>query len=146
MFITNTGHGYDRDGQAWSRGQFLVLMHPKVMKPCGTFEYETTDSSAPVRALVRHCSLHQLGHWMMGSIRVGKHKVTVSGAYGADGLIMSVPREVYDKGVELPKELYDAWATGEGWNSCGTEAPAMRKWALKTFYADRDPGNNGVGK
>ena len=122
MFITNSRRGYDRNGQQFASGLFLFLMQP---------EGGVASASLPMRCLVRHVALHQLGHWMMGFARVGKHRLTVSGSYGADGLPMSVPQEVYERGIPLPQELYEAWNKGGGWNSAGSEAPLMRKWALE---------------
>jgi hypothetical protein len=70
---------------------------------------------------------------MMGSVRIKGKSLTVSGAYGSDGLPKSVPREIWELGVELPQDLYDKWNTGGGWNSAGSEAQAVRDWALATF-------------
>ena len=91
----------------------------------------------PIRAIVRHTSMRQLGHFMMGFARVLGHRITLSGSYGADGLVCTVPDAVYDAGVELPGELREAWNTGNGWNSAGSEAPAIRKWALANLAALR---------
>ena len=87
----------------------------------------------PIRGIVRYVRMKQLGHFMMGSATVGKHRLILSGSYGSDGLPDSVPDEVYEAGVELPKELIEQWNTGGGWNDAGSEAPAMREWALATF-------------
>lgn len=115
--------GYDKDGQQYStRGKFLLLVQPK------------GDSTVPIKACVRSVTLRQCGHWMMGFAMLYRQRITVSGAYGADGLICDVPQEVYDKlRVELPKELCEAWNKGDGWNSAGKEAPAMRQWALQNL-------------
>lgn len=83
-----------------------------------------------IRALVRRVALHQCGHWMMGSARAFGHRISISGSYGGDGLTVTVPQHVFDKAVPIPQELYDAWNKGGGWNSAGSEAPAMREWAL----------------
>jgi hypothetical protein len=123
MFITTRHSGYDRDGGQVASGRFLLLVQPE--------KYE--DSGMPIRALVRFASLHQLGHFMMGSCRAFGHTIQLSGAYGGDGLPRGVPREVYDKAIDVPAELIAAWNTGGGWNGAGSEAPAMREWALKTF-------------
>ena len=77
--------------------------------------------------------MHQCGHFMMGSARAFGHKITLSGSYGGDGLPVSVPQAVYDKAVLVPQELIDAWNKGGGWNSAGSEAPAMAEWAVRTF-------------
>lgn len=90
--------------------------------------------SYPIKAIVRHTSFRQLGHWMMGAARVHGHRITLSGSYGGDGLTCNVPDEVYEGyGVELPEELRKAWADGGGWNSAGSEAPKMREWALQNL-------------
>jgi hypothetical protein len=91
----------------------------------------------PIRALVRYSALRQLGHFMMGFIRVGKHRLTVSGSYGADGLAMDVDADVYARGLVLPDELRRAWNEGGGWNGAGGEAAAMRRWAEGNLKALR---------
>jgi hypothetical protein len=89
--------------------------------------------SYPLRAIVRYVRMRQLGHFMMGSARVGKTRLTLSGSYGSDGLPKTVPDEVYEAGTPLPQSLYDAWNKGGGWNSAGAEAPAMRQWAKQNL-------------
>jgi len=92
----------------------------------------------PMRGLVRRTAFHQLGNFMMGHVTITgktdgvpwKHRVSLSGTYGGDGLTCDVPREVYDKGTDVPPELVAAWNTGDGWNSAGSEGPAMRAWGL----------------
>ena len=83
-----------------------------------------------IRALVRKVAMQQFGHFMMGSARAFGHRISLSGSYGGDGLTVTVPREVFDKAIPIPQELHDAWNKGEGWNSAGSEAPLMQKWAL----------------
>lgn len=160
MFITSKRAGYDRHGEQVASGLFLMLVQPKnfydltcndcahqfthiaitYCPKCGSSHLNVgrflsfqDANNAPIRAIVRRVSLRQLGHFMMGFARVGKHRLTVSGAYGADGLVMSVPSDVYERGVELPKTLKDAWSNGGGWNSAGSEADAMREWALENL-------------
>lgn len=82
--------------------------------------------------IVRHCSLSQCGHWMMGTISIAGQPITVSGTYGDDGLPMdyeNLSLEARSKLVEIPKNVQDAFWSGGGWNSSGSEAPAMREWA-----------------
>jgi hypothetical protein len=125
MYITNEGHGYYRGTeQCHTRAPFLILVQPM------------DRSSDEIRALVRKVALHQCGHFMMGSARVKGHRVPISGAYGGDGLPRSVPKEVYEAAIPVPGELVDAWNKGGGWNSSGSEAPAMREWAVKTFLKE----------
>ncbi len=124
MYIDNSGYGYYRGTeQCHSRAPFLILVHPD--------DYEKRNE--PIRALVRKVAMHQCGHWMMGSARAFGHRISLSGSYGGDGLPTSVPQEVYDRATPVPQELIDAWNKGGGWNSAGSEAPAMAEWALKTF-------------
>ena len=124
MYITNEGHGYYRGTeQHHSRAPFLILVQPPGIP----------GSKEPIRAIVRKVALHQFGHWMMGSARAFGHKIPISGAYGADGLVREVPQEVYDRAIPVPIELVEAWNKGGGWNSCGSEGPAMREWAVQTF-------------
>lgn len=126
MYLKNDGFaGYDRDGQQIrQRGLFLMLIQPEGVAGC----------SAPIKACVRKVALRQCGYWMIGRARIYSRSFSVSGAYGADGLTMGVPRDVYDRlPVTLPNDLREAWNKGEGWNSAGKEAPDMRKWALQNL-------------
>ena len=140
MYLRNDGHTYyDGTEQHRSRGQFLILI-------------SRLDRPKELRALVRSVALRQLGHWMMGVARIYGKSIVVSGTYGADGLPVTIDQrfttvngllktdddppwveKVWGNAVPLPQELYDAWGKGGGWNSAGSEAPEMRKWALKIF-------------
>jgi len=125
MYLDNDGRTYySRTGnQHHSKGNFLVLLQDKG-QDIGPNNF---------KAVVRKVALEQMGHWMMGTARIKNHSITISGAYGRDGLPCSVHKEVFDMGVPIPKELYDLWNDGGGWNGCGSEAEEMRKWALETF-------------
>jgi len=101
------------------------------MVPCREFQH--ASNSYPMRGIVRYVRMRQLGHFMMGSAVIGKHRLTLSGSYGSDGLPATVPDDVYEAGVEVPKELHDKWNYGGGHNSAGSEAEDMRNWALATF-------------
>lgn len=124
MYLTNQGCTYYRGTeQCHSKAPFLILVQDK--------DQEIGPNN--FRALVRKVALQQLGHWMMGTARIKNQSITISGAYGSDGLPVSVSREIYDMGIGVPKYLYDLWNKGGGWNSTGYEADAMRGWAVKTF-------------
>ena len=97
-------------------------------------QYEAVDLR-DVRAVVRDVALRQLGHWMTGQVRISGHPVSLSGAYGADGLTREVPRAVFELGVPLPPELYEAWSKGGGHNSAGSAAPDMAQWARDNLKA-----------
>lgn len=87
-----------------------------------------------MRGIVRMVAMQQCGQFMMGRARIKGHTITLSGSYGGDGLpVYQVPQEVYDAGVDIPDDLYELWNKGGGHNSAGSEAPAMRKWAIETF-------------
>ena len=123
MFITPSNRRYTENGQQKASGRFLVLVQPPGFD----------GGKVPIRALVRHTHLEQCGHFMMGFVIAFGHKLTVSGTYGSDGLPMSVPQEVYDRATPVPQHLIEAWNKGGGWTSAGSEAVAMRDWAIATF-------------
>lgn len=121
MYIKPTRSYYTPSGeQRAARGLFLLLVQDKE-KPCNA---ENT------RAIVRKVALRQCGHWMMGSCRIKGEEILISGAYGSDGLPKSVSSRVFAEAIPLPAELYEAWNKGGGWNGSGSEATAMRVWAL----------------
>jgi hypothetical protein len=122
MYIQEVSGGYRNGEQVTGRGLFLILVQTKsrVISSPGNF-----------RAVVRKVALRQLGHWMMGKARIGKEWYSLSGSYGHDGLPLTVKDDAFDRAVPVPEELYDAWSKGGGWNSCGSEAAGMRKWALE---------------
>ena len=134
MYIYPTQTYYRGTEQCTQRGWFLMLMQPDL----GGWDGLTRGGKLPVRAILRKVALQQCGHRMMGTAHAANKRLTVSGSYGNDGLTMSVSPEVYALGVELPQELYDKWAQGGGWNSAGSEAPAMREWA-RAHYAELAP-------
>lgn len=123
MFIANAKGGYCRSGQQWASGKFLLLCQ--------------CDGEKEIRGLVRHASLHQLGNFMMGQLRAFGYRITLSGAYGSDGLPRDVPREVWQRAIPLPPDLYEAWNNGGGWNGPGREAAAMRAWGLGLLNAKK---------
>ena len=134
MYIEKTLCGYDRDGAQFARsGLFLILMQRPM-------NWENWGKQAPsgateIRAVVRKVTLRACGPWMMGHARIKGRTVTLSGAYGGDGLPVTVPSEIFTEGSPLPPQLFEKWSTGGGHNCAGTEAPAMRKWALENLRA-----------
>jgi hypothetical protein len=121
-------------GQCHTRGWFLILMQPILggKEPGGFIvDGRLKGGREPIKAVLRQVALRQCGHYMMGCARIGNQTVTVSGAYGNDGLITSVPPDAYSMGVELPQELVDAWGSDTtGWNSAGESGKLISKWAL----------------
>lgn len=103
----------------------------------GAPEVTTYPNGKPrLWALVRSVALHQCGNFMMGSATVFGTQISISGAYGADGLprdYQDVPPAYRDRLVEVPEEIAAAYWAGGGHNSAGNEAPTLRSWALSTF-------------
>lgn len=83
-------------------------------------------------AVVRKVALRQCGHFMMGKVNLSGKWETVSGAYGNDGLPVTVKKLPKDA-KPVPDWLYDAWNNGGGHNGAGSEADAMRRWAKMEF-------------
>lgn len=126
MYIEPTQAYYRGTEQCAARGRFLLLLQLKQ----STISLECSPENT--YAVVRRVALRQVGQFMMGRANINGKWVSVSGAYGSDGLPMHVdalPRDA----VPLPRNLYDAWAHGGGWNGAGGEATAMRQWSLETF-------------
>jgi hypothetical protein len=120
MMYLRGAHRYYKGGdQCVGRAPFLLLLQLRD-GPC---------DASNTYACVRQVALQQLGHFMMGRVNLCGKWHTVSGTYGSDGLPMSVDKIPADA-KPLPRELYDAWNKGGGWNSAGSEAPLMRDWAL----------------
>ena len=128
MFIEGGQGYYKRSGEQASRpGSFLILVS------CDELPLNKDN----FRACVVRTHLEQCGHWMMGRAMIQGKKFTLSGAYGEDGLTMTVSKEIFDKCVSVPEELYDAWNKGGGHNGCGSEGYVMKTWALENIKALR---------
>jgi len=169
MYLNVTSSGYDKDGSQWSRGAFLWVVLPNEpeevpcldcgqtstapidggvkwsCQSCG-IEFYPWFSSPPftlARAFVRHVHMKQCGHWMMGTIKVGKHEQTVSGAYGSDGLPDDADRKVWEAGVPVPESIMEKWAKSEsGHNGPGDEYHDVRRWANDNINALRRAGRS----
>jgi hypothetical protein len=148
MFISTRRSGYTLRGTQFAQGRFLILMvcsgklssgeacpceGPRHSSGVLANEFRGSAGLSRVKAIVRYASLRQCGHFMMGSARIAGQRVTLSGAYGGDGLTRTVNHEVYAQGIDLPGRLYELWNTGGGWNGAGSEAGEMRAWALENF-------------
>lgn len=122
MFVRNAAGGYRGTNQvAW--GWFLLL-----------FQHPHSDiPRAQLRACIRYVHLSQCGHFMMGSARVGPHTIVVSGPYGSDGLPCTTPPDLWERLHPVPDDLQDAYWSGGGHNSAGSEAPKLRAWANDHF-------------
>ena len=121
MYLKPTRTYYAGTEQRSARGPFLILCQPD--------SPERFDPITQTRAIVRQVALAQWGHWMMGTARAFGRSLTLSGAYGNNGLLTTVSAEVYARAVTVPAELMEKWAKGGGWNSAGGEADDMRQWA-----------------
>lgn len=106
-------------------------VHSSEFKP-----FPQKELSRKLYACVRFVALKQLGHWMMGTAKIGGQSVTVSGAYGNDGLPMDYEKlspKARKHLVELPPDLTEKFWAGGGWNEAGAEARDMHAWAKKEF-------------
>jgi hypothetical protein len=118
MFLTVDRSGYNRDGEQVSHGPFLCIFNK--------------ESGGELRCIVRHVRMRQCGHWMMASVRVGSERFVLSGTYGGDGLpILDLDgrtERLWEKLHPLPADLTEAFWKGGGWNSAGSEGPALHAW------------------
>lgn len=126
VFFKGNKSWYDAGGQQFASGWFLVLMYPE-----DRLEGEPLFDKSWIRGMPIYTKMSQLGHFMMAQASIKGYKFTMSGSYGGMGLTCDVPRVIYKLGTPCPPELIEAWSNGGGWNSAGSEAPAMREWALK---------------
>ena len=120
MFVTNKRRGYDRSGSQVASGEFLCIFSD--VKAPG-------DEHLKLYAVVRSCSMSQFGHFMMGFVKIGGQRLTVSGTYGSDGLPMDLdkltPENQRKYLTAVPKDLQDKFWAGGGHNSAGSEGPDM---------------------
>jgi hypothetical protein len=105
MYITKDDHfGYIRGtAQCVTRGRFLLLLQPNQYKdgtwwegrvgPTKWLDIAATCTPENTYAVVRRVALSQCGHFMMGTANLCGRWVSVSGAYGSDGLPMSLASE-----------------------------------------------------
>ena len=118
MYLQDGITYYQGGEQRTGRGPFLLLLQ--------------TRDSEQIYACVRQVALCELGHFMMGRARIEGKTYSVSGAYGHDGLPMTVDRIPADAKL-LPFDLREAWNSGGGWNGAGSEVPAMKQWARENL-------------
>ena len=140
MFLKTSASGYDRHGQQFSRGKFLILFAHNEFTWAEQNGRDWSDFPAELKgklyACVRHTSLHQLGHWMMGCARIADSSITLSGCYGSDGLpcdYEKLSEKARTKLIEVPAELATKFWKSEAHNDAGNEGPAIRGWAKKAF-------------
>lgn len=126
MYLNRTTTYYRGSAQCAQRGPFLILLQPTRDSIKATCAPENTY------AIVRKVALQQLGHFMMGAANICGEWRTVSGTYGHDGLPLEVPTLPSDA-KPVPRAIYELWNHGGGHNGAGSEAAALREWALKEF-------------
>ena len=130
MFIRLSKSGYNRAGGAFVHGQFLVL--------CQREHGPSNRTDNPIRAFTCYARMSQCGHFMMARVRRQGRTLTLSGAYGNDGLTCDVPDVIYDAAIPLPDPLAEEWATNtEGRHGAGSEGRLISEWALDAFPAPR---------
>lgn len=144
MFITTTSAGY-KGTEQFCNGLFLVIVEDPFSKV----------TKSELRGVVRPVKMRQLGHWMMGDLKIGGFTIALSGTYGSDGLPLSLrrhfigvgedkkaqfkdftedeKRQLWDKMIPLPPDLHAAFWAGGGHNDAGKEGPAIYQWAQKNL-------------
>lgn len=125
---TPEGTQADREAYNWPQ---RCEKHDRISEPAP----EKYPNGRPkLWALIRSCSLHQCGHFMMGTIRVGGVSITVSGSIGHDGLpldLQAVPADYRDRLIEVPEDVATAyWTDDTGHNDVGAVRPTLQSWAL----------------
>jgi len=125
MFITTEYSGYDKSGVQRARGSYLILF--------SSYKLRNSKDDLRLWACVRTVVMRQSGHWMYGFARIGGKKNHISGSYGADGLTRDYDESIDTFLHELPDDLvHEFWhPKDQGWNSCGSEGPILRSWAIK---------------
>jgi hypothetical protein len=148
MFLRHIGThgGHHRDGRQKCRGFYVALF---------TNSELNSGRHPPLRACVRKVYLSQLGHFMVGNLRIGRHYICVSGSIGHDGLPLDTrtpayfkrgepPHEIivdWDSLVELPVELRNTYWQNKGHNTVdGEAAAALNAWATENLKALRGAG------
>jgi hypothetical protein len=99
-------------------------------------EHQYENGKPMLWAIVRQTAMHQMGHWMMGTINIGGHRMTVSGEVGSDGLpgdYQGVPVEHRVKLIQVPEDVATVYWNGNGHNEVGSGRDALQQWALAAF-------------
>lgn len=139
MFLTSRRNGYDRSGQQVASGLFFLMFS------------NPDKGDRELRACVRFVAMEQLGHFMMGSVRIAGCSISLSGAYGSDGLPLNLDRHfiglneagqaqyrdftqeqkaaIWKQLTPLPTDLAETYWKSEGHNDAGSAGGNIRKWA-----------------
>lgn len=139
MFLKTSRSGYDQNGEQFVRGSFLILFSHNNFKwgeETGRPWSECPYTGHELYACVRHVSLRQFGHWMMGTARIAGQSLTLSGSYGSDGLpcdYEKLSEAARAKLIRVPEDIEAIYWKGDGWNSSGSEGPDLRRWAKQQF-------------
>jgi hypothetical protein len=143
MFLTSKRGFHRRNGTQWVCGTFLWVVLPDAPPP--GVEHDPSRLYHPpfalARAFVRSVTMTQSGHFMSGPITVGPYQGWVEGTYGANGLPDDAPTWVWSAGVQVPEDIMNAWAKGEGGhNGGGAEMLELGKWARQHLRELRRAG------
>lgn len=138
--INRSKSGYDSDGQQVAVGDYLVAFeyHPLHPPAHGQFEVEG-EKFLRIYACVRPVTLKQLGHWMMGSVKIAGIEITLSGEFGNDGLPKCLADfsdadqdRLLDNLAEMPTDIAHQYWNSSGHNCVGPTADVIRNWAIST--------------
>ncbi len=133
-----TQHALEAGRPEWAWRDYLSLIE----KGQGFGEVFYHPPFTEMRCFVRHVILRQMGHFMVGDMKLGSQQIYVEGTYGGNGLPKTLPREVWQAGLILPNDLCELWATAKGGhNSAGSEGLLIRRWARDNINALRRAGS-----
>jgi hypothetical protein len=135
MFLTTRYQGYNRAGEQCAGGLFLLIFN--------------RESGGELRAVVRYARMRQIGHFIMGSVKVGSERVVLSGDYGGDGLPIANQAQteaLWDRLHPVPADLAAAFWKGDGWNAAGSEGPSMHAWATANVETLRKLVEKSISK
>lgn len=129
VFLTNTSSGYNRDGEQFCEGKFLIIFdHP---------DDKDFSKKRELCCLVKNVHMRQVGNWMMALVTFPSYVLSLSGSYGGDGLPCSPHsddgrnwlRQLWPRLHVVPPEIVDLFWNDNGHNSSGKNGPAIRDWA-----------------
>jgi hypothetical protein len=123
MYLGEGRTYYQGTEQRHTRAPFLIVM--VYDEP---IEGKILGKRSKLRGIVRQVAMHQCGHFMMGSARVGPVRLSLSGTYGSDGLPLTVDKATWECGTPVPDELEAKFWEGGGHNDAGSEGPDFFHW------------------
>lgn len=133
MFLTPSNTYYDSDGSQRASKAWYLILACREAGPLDGMGITTRDEQytcgtcgkahSALYAIARKVALSQLGHFMMGTARIGGHSVVVSGNFGSDGLPdtigqYGIPSALAPYFTKLPNDVASSyWHSGEDYHA-----------------------------